>query len=410
MKLEQEIRKIRSEFPYTMKSFLEDEAAVEERRGELQEMIRKVREMDQKLAESIENLKRQMGKSRNGKDHSTVRGCWNRSRKRKRCMSEEKLKILYLMQILLEETDAAHPMNATQLCERMQSRYEYSYNRKTIYTDIERLKTFGMKIAQTKGSSFGYYVEKRDFDLAELKLLVDAVQSSKFITKEKSEDLIRKLARQTSNENAKQLQRQVFIYNRIKADNDAIYSNVDSIHEAIQENRQIRFKYCEWTVKKKLVQKKGGAEYVVSPWALTWDDANYYLVGFDAAAGKIKHYRVDKMLEIHVARERRLGKESFRDFDLAAFSRKTFGMYGGEDRKIILEGENHLVGVVIDRFGTDVMIHPHKESLFYATVTVTVSPQFFGWLAGIGKGIRISWPEDVREEYRQYLQKIMDTI
>ena len=144
-------------------------------------------------------------------------------------MAEEKLKILYLMQILLEETDATHPMNATRLCERMQSRYEYSYNRKTIYTDIERLKTFGMKIAQTKGSSFGYYVEKRDFDLAELKLLVDAVQSSKFITKEKSEDLIRKLARQTSNENAKQLQRQVFIYNRIKADNDAIYSNVDSI-------------------------------------------------------------------------------------------------------------------------------------------------------------------------------------
>ena len=325
-------------------------------------------------------------------------------------MAEEKLKILYLMQMLLEETDPAHPMNATQLCEKMQARYDYSYNRKTIYTDIKRLQAYGMKIAQIKGNSFGYYVEKRDFDLAELKLLVDAVQSSKFITKEKSEDLIRKLARQTSNENAKQLQRQVFIYNRIKADNDAIYSNVDSIHEAIQENRQIRFKYCEWTVKKKLVQKKGGAEYVVSPWALTWDDANYYLVGFDAAAGKIKHYRVDKMQEIHVARERRLGKESFRDFDLAAFSRKTFGMYGGEDRKIILEGENHLVGVVIDRFGTDVMIHPHKESLFYATVTVTVSPQFFGWLAGIGKGIRISWPEDVREEYRQYLQKIMDTI
>ena len=190
-------------------------------------------------------------------------------------MAEEKLKILYLMQMLLEETDPAHPMNATQLCERMQSRYEYSYNRKTIYTDIKRLQTYGMKIAQTKGSSFGYYVEKRDFDLAELKLLVDAVQSSKFITKEKSEDLIRKLARQTSNENAKQLQRQVFIYNRIKADNDAIYSNVDEEH-------------------------------------------------------------------------------------------------------------------------------------FHAGVMVTVSPQFFGWLAGIGKGIRISWPEDVREEYKQYLHGIID--
>ena len=263
-------------------------------------------------------------------------------------MAEEKLKILYLMQMLLEETDPAHPMNATQLCERMQSRYEYSYNRKTIYTDIKRLQTYGMKIAQTKGSSFGYYVEKRDFDLAELKLLVDAVQSSKFITKEKSEDLIRKLARQTSNENSKQLQRQVFIYNRIKADNDAIYSNVDAIHEAIQNNRQIGFKYCEWTVRKELVQKKNGAEYIVSPWALTWDDENYYMVGYEEASGKIKHYRVDKMQEIRVTEENCLGRENFKDFDLAAFARKTFGMYGGEGRKITLEGENHLVGVVID--------------------------------------------------------------
>ena len=154
-------------------------------------------------------------------------------------MAEEKLKILYLMQLLQEETDPGHPMNATQLCERMQARHEYSYNRKTIYADIERLKSYGMKIAQTKGSSFGYYVEKRDFDLAELKLLVDAVQSSKFITKEKSEDLIRKLARQTSNENSKQLQRQVFIYNRIKAGNDAIYANVDAIHEAIQDRKSV---------------------------------------------------------------------------------------------------------------------------------------------------------------------------
>ena len=325
-------------------------------------------------------------------------------------MAEEKLKILYLMQLLLEETDSAHPMNATQLCERMQSRYEYSFNRKTIYADIKRLQEFGMKIAQTKGSSFGYYVEKRDFDLAELKLLVDAVQSSKFITKEKSEDLIRKLARLTGNENAKQLQRQVFIYNRIKADNDAIYSNVDAIHEAIQKNRQIGFKYCEWTVRKELVQKKSGAEYMVSPWALTWDDENYYLVAYDAAAEKIKHYRVDKMQEIRVTEEGRLGRENFKDFDLAAFARKTFGMYGGEDRKITLEGENHLVGVVIDRFGTDVMIHPHDQEHFHAGVTVTVSPQFFGWLAGIGNGIRISRPEDVREAYKEYLRGIVDSL
>ena len=322
-------------------------------------------------------------------------------------MAEEKLKILYLMQVLLEETDPEHPLNATQLCEKMLSRYDYSYNRKTIYADIGRLQAYGMQIGQTKGSSFGYYVEKRDFDLAELKLLVDAVQSSKFITKEKSEDLIRKLAGLTSNAYAKQLQRQVFIYNRIKADNDAIYANVDALHEAIQKNRQIGFKYCEWTVKKELVQKKNGAEYVVSPWALTWDDENYYLVGYEEASEKIKHYRVDKMQEIRVTEEMRLGKDRFKDFDLAAFARKTFGMYGGEDRKITLEGENHLAGVVIDRFGTDVMMRPYDREHFHASVTVTISPQFFGWLAGIGKGIKICRPEDVREAYREYLRGII---
>ena len=298
-------------------------------------------------------------------------------------------------------------MNATQLCEKMQSRYEYSYNRKTIYTDIERLKAYGMRIGQIKGKGFGYYVEKRDFDLPELKLLVDAVQSSKFITKEKSEELITKLEKLTSHENAKQLQRQVFIYNRIKADNDAIYANVDAIHAAIHDNRQIGFKYCEWTVKKELVRKKNGVEYVVSPWALTWDDENYYLVAYDADAEKIKHYRVDKMQDIRVKEDARLGRDHFKDFDLAAFARKTFGMYGGQDRSITLEGENRLVGVVIDRFGTDVMIFPHDEEHFHASVTVTVSPQFFGWLAGIGKGIRISWPEDVRDEYKTYLREII---
>ncbi len=322
-------------------------------------------------------------------------------------MAEEKLKILYLMQILLEETDAAHPMNATQLCDRMEARYDYTYNRKTIYSDIERLKQYGLDIGQTKGRNFGYYVDKRDFDLAELKLLVDAVQSSKFITKEKSEDLIRKLEKQTSNANARQLQRQVFIYNRTKTGNDSIYANVDAIHSAIHDNRQICFKYCEWTVKKTLARKKDGADYVVSPWALTWDDENYYLVAFDAEAGKIKHYRVDKIQEIRVTEEERLGREQFKDFDLAAFARKTFGMYGGEDRFITLEGENHLAGVVIDRFGTDVIMFPKDSGHFQASVTVTVSPQFFGWITGIGKGLRIVSPEDVRQTYASYLRDIM---
>ena len=192
--------------------------------------------------------------------------------------------------------------------------------------------------------------------------------------------------------------------------NESVYYNVDEISFAITSDKQIQFKYFEYDVSKNRRYRHDGAFYTASPFALLWDDQNYYMLAFDAEAGILKHYRVDKMQEIRVTEESRLGRENFKDFDLAAFARKTFGMYGGEDRKITLEGENHLVGVVIDRFGTDVMIHPHDQEHFHAGVTVTVSPQFFGWLAGIGKGIRISWPEDVREEYKQYLQGIVENV
>ncbi|MBQ9061552.1 MAG: WYL domain-containing protein [Eubacterium sp.] len=325
-------------------------------------------------------------------------------------MADDKLKLLYLMQLLLEETDPKHPLNATQLCERMDARYGLKYARKTVYADVSRLKEYGMQIGQTKGSSFGYYIEQRTFTLPELKLLVDAVQSSKFITKKRSEELIGKLEQLTSRENGKQLQRQVYIYNRIKADNDAIYNNVDTIHAAIRDNRQICFKYCEWNVKKELVRKKNGADYIVSPWSLTWDDENYYLVGYDAEAGLIKHYRVDKMQEITEREDLRLGREHFQNFDLAAFARKTFGMFTGEERSLTLECDNEFVGVIIDRFGTDVMIIPHGTDRFHVHVTVAVSPQFFGWLTGIGKGIRIVRPVEVKEAYRGYLKGILEEI
>ena len=324
-------------------------------------------------------------------------------------MADEKQKILYLMQLLLEETDESHPLNAAAIEKRMQDRYQYkTYNRKTIYADVERLRDFGLKVEQSKGSSFGYYIRQRDFDLPELKLLVDAVQSSKFITKKKTKELIDKLGKLTSKENAKQLQRQVFIYNRIKAGNETIYANVDVIHEALYKNRQICFKYCEWTIKKELVRKKNGADYIVSPWALTWNDENYYLVAYDETAGIIKHYRVDKMQEIRITNEMRIGKEFFEDFDLAAFAKKTFGMYGGTDRRITLECKNYLIGVMMDRFGTDAMVIPHGADHFHISVTVAVSSQFFGWLAGLGKDVRIFKPDDVREQYTEYLKGIID--
>ena len=321
----------------------------------------------------------------------------------------EKLTILYLMSVLLEETDKEHTMNADALCDTLDNRYGVSCSRKTIYRDINRLKEYGLEIGQVKGSNPGYYIEKRDFELAELKLLVDAVQASKFITVTKSDELIKKLAKLTSRENAKQLKRQIFIYNRPKTGNETIYANVDVIHEAINANKQVSFSYCEWTVKKELKQRKDGEKYIVSPWSLTWDDENYYLVAYDAKADMIKHYRVDKMEKIKLLPGRREGKEQFRGFDLAAVAKKTFGMYGGEDAKVSLYCENHLAGVIIDRFGKDVMMIPKGQDHFSVSVLVAVSPQFFGWITGVGTGIRINGPEEVKKEYRKYRREILDS-
>ena len=322
-------------------------------------------------------------------------------------MADEKLKILYLMQILLDETDKEHVLSATDLASRMDHLYHITCNRKTVYTDVEKLRSFGLKIEQVKGSNSGYYVAEREFELPELKLLVDAVQSAKFITTKKSDELIKKLEKMTSHENARQLQRQVYIYNRAKTDNETVYANVDSIHTAIYMNRQISFKYCEWSVSKKLVRRKNGADYIVSPWSLTWDDENYYLVAYEESTDKIKHYRVDKMQDIRILEEARLGREKVDGFDLAVFAKKTFGMYGGQDTDVTLNCDNSLIGVVIDRFGKDVMIVPRKDGRFAAHVVVTVSSQFFGWVTGIGDKMYIEGPEPVREEYKEFMGRVL---
>ena len=320
--------------------------------------------------------------------------------------TNQKKKLLCLLQILRERTDENHIMSATDLCNALKE-YGITAERKSIYSDIEALQDFGVDIDQKKGSTPGYYIASREFELAELKLLVDAAQASKFITKKKTEELIQKLEGLTSKYEARQLQRDVYIYNRTKAQNETIFYNVDYIHDAMASNRQIRFQYSEWTVKKELKLKKDGAFYVVSPWALTWDDENYYLIAYDEAADMIKHYRVDKMQKMGLLEETRLGKEKFHAFDLAAFAKKTFGMYGGADAKVTLYGVNSLAGVVIDRFGQDVFMMPADEEHFKAVVTVSVSRQFFGWLSGLGSGIRIKGPESVKQQYKQFLTELL---
>ncbi|MFB0920248.1 MAG: WYL domain-containing protein, partial [Oscillospiraceae bacterium] len=275
----------------------------------------------------------------------------------------QKLKLLYIMRLLLEKSDEKHPMPVSEIISNLESN-AISAERKSIYSDIESLRLFGMDIIQQRGANGGYYVASRDFELPELKLLVDSVQSSKFITQKKTLTLINKIEGLASVYEAQLLHRQVYVKNRIKNMNESIYYNVDEIHNGIATDSKISFKYFDYSADKEKVYRHGGAVYCVSPFALTWDDENYYMLGYDSSAGIIKHFRVDKLADITVTDEKRDGRENFENLDLAAYSRTHFGMFTGKDERVELEFSNNLVGAVIDRFGKDISIVPADDGHF----------------------------------------------
>ena len=319
----------------------------------------------------------------------------------------QKIKLLYLMQILLEETDDDHALTTAQLIDRLAA-LDVKAERKTIYDDIETLRHFGLDILLRKESPAGYYIGSRQFELAELKLLVDTVQASRFLTAKKSDELIRKLEKLTSHHEAHQLQRQVTVTGRIKTMNESIFYNVDKIHDALSAGVMIRFQYFEWTPEKKQNLRHDGTFYEISPWALNWDDENYYMIGYDHNVAKVKYYRVDKMLRIQLTKKPRQGKEHLQDLNMADFSRKTFGMFAGQEQELRIRFPNHLAGVVIDRFGKEIPLRPDTDHSFTARLPVTISGQFFGWLAGLGPGVRILSPESAAQEYQEYLRKLLE--
>ena len=237
---------------------------------------------------------------------------------------------------------------------------------------------------------------------------MDTVQASRFITAKKSDELIHKLEQLTSRHEARQLQRQVTVTGRIKTMNESIYYNVDKIHDALSAGVMIRFQYFEWTPDKQQNLRHGGELYEISPWALNWDDENYYMIGYDHAAQTVKYYRVDKMLKIQLTKKPRMGREHLQNLDLADFSRKTFGMFAGQEQELKIRFSNHLAGVVIDRFGKEIAMRPDTDTTFVARLHVTVSGQFFGWLAGLGPGVRILSPETAATEYQEYLRRLLE--
>ncbi len=326
--------------------------------------------------------------------------------------SRQKQKLLCLQKILLEKTDENHGLTINEIIQALDA-YGIKAERKSLYSDIEELNNFGLDVCKTKSSTVRYFVATRDFEVAELKLLVDAIQSSKFITLDKSLKLIKKIEGLVSENEGKQLQRQVYVSNRVKNLNEKIYYNVDDIHTAISQNKQITFKYFQWTVDfitggKHIVrtERRNSEEYRVSPWALCWDDENYYLIAYDKNAGIIKHYRVDKMESIKVTDDERDGGDKFEKFDVAHYSKSVFSMFGGEETEVKLSVDNSLIGVIVDRFGSDIFIVKESESSFTVSVKVMLSPQFYAWVFGLGDKMKILEPKSVADEFYNRIKAI----
>ena len=318
----------------------------------------------------------------------------------------QKLKILYLYQLLRTKTDNEHVVSMQEIIDYLDG-YGIKAERKSIYDDVEALRYFGCDIEIRKDKPRGYYLASREFELPELKLLADAVQASRFLSEKKSNELISKIESLTSVYEARQLARQVTVARQVKTMNESIYYIVDQLHKAIMDNRKISFQYSRWNVEKELELRRDGGRYRISPWALCWVEENYYLIGYDDRTNMIRHYRVDKLVGIEEEEEAREGKDVFAHFSLADYTKKTFGMFGGTAVMMTLLFENQYAGVVIDRFGKDITIRKEDEDHFSIRTEIIPSDPFYGWLAGLGVGVRLISPESEARKYKDYLRDIL---
>lgn len=322
--------------------------------------------------------------------------------------TNQKLRMTYLHRIMLQETDGEHGLTMQEILKKLEG-FGIKAERRSIYNDLEDLFLTGLEIEKYReGRDYKYRVVGKKFELAEMKLLVDAIQSSKFITETKSRELIKKITAYGSRHEESKLQRQVYVSGRVKTMNEKIYDAVDSIHAAIGDNRQIRFKYWQWNVRLEPEFRHEGAWYQISPWALTWDDENYYLVAYDSDEKKIKHYRVDKMDEVYGCDDKREGQDEFERFNLADYSIKNFGMYGGREEYVTVEIDQEMIGVFVDRFGRNIMVFPIEEGKVIVRFKAAISSHFFGWIFALGKGVKIVGPNSVVEDIREMSCRIYE--
>lgn len=309
-----------------------------------------------------------------------------------------KFRPLYILKILQELSDDDHPLSTNDIVDILQNDYGVKTHRTTIAPDIELLQEYGYDIITIKSSQNKYFLGSRTFELPELKLLIDAVQSSRFITKTKSKVLVEKLSSIASTYQRKELFRPLVVDNKTKPDNENIYYIVDTIHEAINNKKKISFLYYDYSPTKEKHIKNDGKPYVISPYELLWNGDYYYLIGYSDEKDKIITFRVDRIERKPVILKDAINKEST-EFDLSVYCNKIFNMFNGDEQVVELECHNEIMKNIIDQFGNEVEITANGEDTFTVKVSVSVSPTFFGWIVGFGGKIKIVGLEEVKKDY-----------
>lgn len=317
---------------------------------------------------------------------------------------ENKSRILYVYKYLNQKSDEKSPITGSQIIKYLGS-LGISAHRKTVASDIELLKEFGIDIITIKSTQNRYYIGSRDFELPEVKLLVDAVESSRFITAKKSNELVKKLSTLVSVNQAAELYRQVFIEKRVKPLNEEIYYTVDTIHNAIESQKQIDFKYFEYNGEKEKVFRNNGKPYKLSPYAQVWNDDNYYVVGYCTKHDKISKFRVDRMTKVKLTENEAYPMPM--NFNSADYTKNIFSMYDGEIKTVELKCTNELMKVIIDKFGEDATTILLDNNYFKVIVDVSVSPTFFGWVFQFAGNMTILAPKDVKDKFVQIINKVL---
>ena len=327
-----------------------------------------------------------------------------------------KIKLLELRRLLEEETDPEHGLNATQISARLKAK-DIPAGIKAIYDDIHALNYFFQPRDKRKAARAphieldenggGYYLDNRLFSVADLKLIIDAVKASRFLTEQKTQELVEGLRTLCSRHQAQSLRREVIVTNRVKNMNESIHRSVEFLTVAIEKGVQIRFKYFDYDVKQERVYRKKGGFYTISPYNLIYSDDNYYLLAYDPELAQFRTYRVDRMAYLGLTDKPREGQDALAALNLENYQKQTFSMYGGDVKHVTLRVSNRMMGAIIDKFGRQNYAHPVDDRHFEVTVPVAVSPQFYGWVFGLKNYVTIVSPQDVVEGMKEHLRAVM---